>query len=104
MFYSALRQSNPPEALERRSVRFSVRQMNTFEPPFNHFKLDFILSLSPGKEQGDEWPFCAGVWNKWASALVLINEASWMADAGTPKAAPRFPAPVTKDAKLTPQC
>jgi len=24
------------------------------ELPFNHFKLDFILSLSPGNEQGDE--------------------------------------------------
>ena len=55
MFYSALRQSNPREALECRSVRFSVRQMNTLtEPPLNHFKLDFILSLSPGNEQGDE--------------------------------------------------
>jgi hypothetical protein len=44
MFYSAFRQSNPPEAFNCRSVGFSVRQMNTLiELPFNHFKLDFIL-------------------------------------------------------------
>jgi hypothetical protein len=45
MFYSDLRQSNPPEALECRSVRFSVRQMNTLiESPFNHFKLEAAAS------------------------------------------------------------
>jgi hypothetical protein len=47
MFYSAFRQSNLPEALECRSVRFSVREMNTLiEPLFSHFKLDFIFLVA----------------------------------------------------------
>jgi hypothetical protein len=53
VFYSAPRQSNPPEALECRSVRFSVRQMNTLiELRFNRFKLDFILSCRLATNRG----------------------------------------------------
>jgi len=36
-------------------VLFRFSPMNTLiEAPFNHLKLDFILSLSPGNEQGYE--------------------------------------------------
>ena len=53
MFYSAFLQSNLPEALECRSVRFSVREMNILiEPTFSHFKLDFILSCSLATNRG----------------------------------------------------
>lgn len=76
VFYSSLRQSNLPEALERRSVRFSVREMNTLiEPPFNLFKLDFILLCRLATNRGTKDRSRAELWNKWASTLVLIKEA-----------------------------
>jgi hypothetical protein len=78
MFYSAFRQSNPLKALPRSSCRGvrSSRESDEYIDwiSVNQFKLDFILSVA-WKRTAGRMTVVREVWNKWASALVLIDEA-----------------------------